>query len=171
MKLQQQHNKRATQPCVSGVWMTQVYLWSSGKCFRVPDGLDEGGKRKRKRGSCLEDFRSWFTGTCETLSSMFMASWTCCARVMFLSLVAVNPPEQKLKNGPTFTGAHKLKLNHWYKIHMFSGFIRTESWSTCNWADLFYRPELHLSEISQRQIEDSEEDLQEGSNVTSCHCW
>uniref|UniRef100_A0A3Q0QZJ3 Condensin-2 complex subunit H2 n=1 Tax=Amphilophus citrinellus TaxID=61819 RepID=A0A3Q0QZJ3_AMPCI len=34
-----------------------------GKCYRVPDGLDEGGKRKRKRAASLQDFRSWFRGT------------------------------------------------------------------------------------------------------------
>ncbi|XP_029681372.1 condensin-2 complex subunit H2 isoform X2 [Takifugu rubripes] len=58
----------------------------SGKCFRVPDGLDGGGKRKRKQGSCLEDFRSWFTGS-------------------------FNPPEQKLKNGPVFTDLNFIYLN------------------------------------------------------------
>lgn len=49
-----------------------------GKCYKVPDGLDDGGKRKRKRGGALQDFRSWFTGT-------------------------FDPPEHKLKTGPTFT--------------------------------------------------------------------
>ncbi|KAG7232440.1 hypothetical protein INR49_008860 [Caranx melampygus] len=50
----------------------------SGKCYKVPDGLDDGGKRKRKRPSALQDFRSWFTG-------------------------AYNRPVHKLKNGPKFT--------------------------------------------------------------------
>jgi hypothetical protein len=37
----------------------------SGKCYKVPDGLNDGGKRKRKRPDALQDFRSWFTGLCE----------------------------------------------------------------------------------------------------------
>ncbi|XP_076578677.1 condensin-2 complex subunit H2 [Chaetodon auriga] len=52
--------------------------FKSGKCYRVPEGLDEGGKRKRKRPASLQDFRSWFRGT-------------------------FDPPEHKLKNGPSFT--------------------------------------------------------------------
>lgn len=36
-----------------------------GRCYKVPEGLDDVGKRKRKRASCLQDFRSWFRGTCE----------------------------------------------------------------------------------------------------------
>uniref|UniRef100_A0A3P9Q3P1 Condensin-2 complex subunit H2 n=1 Tax=Poecilia reticulata TaxID=8081 RepID=A0A3P9Q3P1_POERE len=40
-----------------------------GRCYRVPDGLDDGGKRKRKR-SVLQDFRSWFRGACEFLRSL-----------------------------------------------------------------------------------------------------
>ncbi|XP_059182010.1 condensin-2 complex subunit H2 [Centropristis striata] len=48
-----------------------------GKCYRVPDGLD-GGKRKRRGASSLQDFGSWFKGTFE-------------------------PPEHKMKNGPSFT--------------------------------------------------------------------
>ncbi|XP_060930830.1 condensin-2 complex subunit H2 [Limanda limanda] len=49
-----------------------------GKCYKVPNGLDDGGKRKRRRASPLQDFRSWFRGT-------------------------FDPPEHKLKNGPKFT--------------------------------------------------------------------
>lgn len=60
---------RCATHTVSAVWVTQVCLGSSGKCFRVPAGLEEGGKRKRQRRSCLEDFGSWFTGTCESLGS------------------------------------------------------------------------------------------------------
>ncbi|KAG8005413.1 Condensin-2 complex subunit H2 [Nibea albiflora] len=41
-----------------------------GKCYRVPDGLDDGGKRKRKRATSLQDFRSWFRGTCENRPSL-----------------------------------------------------------------------------------------------------
>ncbi|KAM7367443.1 hypothetical protein PAMP_015344 [Pampus punctatissimus] len=36
--------------------------FKSGKCYKVPEGLDDGGKRKRKRPSSLQDFRSWFRG-------------------------------------------------------------------------------------------------------------
>lgn len=58
----------------------------SGKCYKVPDGLEDGGKRKRKRPSALQDFRSWFTG-------------------------AYNPPVQKLKNGPKFTDLNYIYLS------------------------------------------------------------
>ncbi|CAN9508349.1 unnamed protein product [Ophioblennius macclurei] len=51
--------------------------FKSDKCYKVPDGLDDGGKRKRRRAA-VQDFRSWFTGT-------------------------FNSSEHKLKNGPTFT--------------------------------------------------------------------
>ncbi|KAF3857546.1 hypothetical protein F7725_010747 [Dissostichus mawsoni] len=37
--------------------------FKSGKSYRVPEGLEDGGKRKRKRVSALQDFRSWFRGT------------------------------------------------------------------------------------------------------------
>uniref|UniRef100_A0A672FS43 Condensin-2 complex subunit H2 n=1 Tax=Salarias fasciatus TaxID=181472 RepID=A0A672FS43_SALFA len=36
--------------------------FKSEKCYKVPDGLEDGGKRKRRRAA-LQDFRSWFTGT------------------------------------------------------------------------------------------------------------
>uniref|UniRef100_A0A8C3A9Z8 Condensin-2 complex subunit H2 n=1 Tax=Cyclopterus lumpus TaxID=8103 RepID=A0A8C3A9Z8_CYCLU len=36
-----------------------------GKCHKVPEGLDDGGKRKRRRAASLQDFRSWFRRTCE----------------------------------------------------------------------------------------------------------
>ncbi|XP_034019811.1 condensin-2 complex subunit H2 [Thalassophryne amazonica] len=58
-----------------------------GKCYKVPDGLDEGGKRKRKRASKLQDFRTWFSGT-------------------------FDPPEPKLKNGPTFTDLNYIYLSN-----------------------------------------------------------
>ncbi|XP_029969000.1 condensin-2 complex subunit H2 isoform X2 [Salarias fasciatus] len=51
--------------------------FKSEKCYKVPDGLEDGGKRKRRRAA-LQDFRSWFTGT-------------------------FCPSEHKLKNGPKFT--------------------------------------------------------------------
>ncbi|XP_041819786.1 condensin-2 complex subunit H2 [Chelmon rostratus] len=57
-----------------------------GKCYKVPDGLDDGGKRKRKRPASLQDFRSWFRG-------------------------AFDPPEHKLRNGPSFTDLNYVYLN------------------------------------------------------------
>ncbi|KAM3858898.1 condensin-2 complex subunit H2 [Diretmus argenteus] len=58
----------------------------TGKCYRVPEGLDDAGKRKRKHPASLQDFRSWFTGI-------------------------FNPPEHKLKNGPTFTDLNYIYLS------------------------------------------------------------
>ncbi|KAF7649021.1 hypothetical protein LDENG_00148300 [Lucifuga dentata] len=58
----------------------------AGKCYRVPEGLDDAGKRKRKRPVLLQDLRSWFTGT-------------------------FDPPEHKLKNGPTFTVLNDIYLS------------------------------------------------------------
>ncbi|XP_070709821.1 condensin-2 complex subunit H2 isoform X2 [Pempheris klunzingeri] len=58
----------------------------AGKCYKVPDGLDDGGKRKRKHGASLQDFRSWFRGT-------------------------FDPPEHKLKNGPKFTDLNYVYLS------------------------------------------------------------
>uniref|UniRef100_A0A3Q3EN76 Condensin-2 complex subunit H2 n=1 Tax=Labrus bergylta TaxID=56723 RepID=A0A3Q3EN76_9LABR len=55
-----------------------------GKCYKVPDGLDDGGKRKRKRAAALQDFRSWFR---------------------------VDPKEHKLKNGPMFTDLNYVYLS------------------------------------------------------------
>ncbi|XP_017295988.1 condensin-2 complex subunit H2 isoform X2 [Kryptolebias marmoratus] len=58
----------------------------SGKCYSVPDGLDDGGKRKRKRARTLQNFRTWFRGT-------------------------FDPPEQKLKSGPTFPDLNYIYLS------------------------------------------------------------
>lgn len=58
--------------------------FKSGKCYKVPEGLDDGGKRKRKRSSLMQDFESWFKGNFE-------------------------PPVHKLKNGP-----NSLDLNYIY---------------------------------------------------------
>ncbi|XP_041833871.1 condensin-2 complex subunit H2 [Melanotaenia boesemani] len=55
-----------------------------GKCYRVPDGLD-GGKRKRKRAASLQDFRTWFRGTYDS-------------------------PKRRLKTGPTFTDLNYIYL-------------------------------------------------------------
>lgn len=57
-----------------------------GKCYKVPAGLDDSGKRKRKDPSKLQDFWSWYTGT-------------------------YNPPVPKLKNGPTFTDLNYIYLS------------------------------------------------------------
>ncbi|XP_030209049.1 condensin-2 complex subunit H2 [Gadus morhua] len=58
----------------------------TGKCYKVPDGLNDGGKRKRKRPDALQDFRSWFTGL-------------------------FNPPEHKLKGGPASTDLNYVYLS------------------------------------------------------------
>ncbi|XP_038564573.1 condensin-2 complex subunit H2-like isoform X1 [Micropterus salmoides] len=58
----------------------------TGKCYKVPDGLDDGGKRKRKKPAQLQDFQSWLRGT-------------------------FDPPEPKLKNGPTFTDLNYVYLS------------------------------------------------------------
>ncbi|KAA0721039.1 Condensin-2 complex subunit H2 [Triplophysa tibetana] len=49
----------------------------TGKCCKVPAGLEESGKRKRKGSSKLQDFGSWYSKTFETA-------------------------DRKLKNGPTY---------------------------------------------------------------------
>ncbi|XP_061839542.1 condensin-2 complex subunit H2 [Nerophis lumbriciformis] len=49
-----------------------------GKCYAVPDGLEDGGKRKRKRAAPLQDFCAWFKQS-------------------------YDPADPKLKKGPTFT--------------------------------------------------------------------
>uniref|UniRef100_A0A8C6WZZ8 Condensin-2 complex subunit H2 n=1 Tax=Neogobius melanostomus TaxID=47308 RepID=A0A8C6WZZ8_9GOBI len=58
--------------------------FKSGKCYKVPEGLDDGGKRKRKHSSLIQDFESWFRGN-------------------------FDPPVHKLKNGP-----HFIDLNYIY---------------------------------------------------------
>lgn len=58
--------------------------FKSGKCYKVPEGLDDGGKRKRKKPSTLQDFGTWFKGI-------------------------FDPPAHKLKNGPAF-----IELNYIY---------------------------------------------------------
>ncbi|KAG7267433.1 hypothetical protein CRUP_021338 [Coryphaenoides rupestris] len=37
-----------------------------GKCYKVPAGLGDRGKRKREAASSLNDFRSWFSGVCKS---------------------------------------------------------------------------------------------------------
>ncbi|KAM7378627.1 hypothetical protein PAMA_013505 [Pampus argenteus] len=60
--------------------------FKSGKYYKVPEGLDDGGKRKRKQPSSLQDFRSWFRGI-------------------------FDPPEHKFKNGPMFTDLNYIYLS------------------------------------------------------------
>ncbi|KAM6913435.1 condensin-2 complex subunit H2-like [Lycodopsis pacificus] len=59
--------------------------FKSAKCYKVPDGLDDRGKRKRRRAASLQDFRSWFRGT-------------------------FDPPEHKFKNGPAFPDLNYIYL-------------------------------------------------------------
>ncbi|KAK5617416.1 hypothetical protein CRENBAI_006471 [Crenichthys baileyi] len=61
-------------------------LFKAGKCYKVPNGLDDGGKRKRRRAALLQDFRTWFSGT-------------------------FDPPEPKLKVGPTFPDLNYIYLS------------------------------------------------------------
>ncbi|KAK2859253.1 hypothetical protein Q5P01_003873 [Channa striata] len=58
----------------------------SGKCYKVPGSLDDGGKRKRKEPASLQNFGSWFRET-------------------------FDPREHKLKNGPTFTDLNYIYLS------------------------------------------------------------
>ncbi|XP_036800552.1 condensin-2 complex subunit H2-like isoform X2 [Oncorhynchus mykiss] len=60
----------------------------TGRCYKVPPGLDDSGKRKRKGLSALQDFWTWYTGT-------------------------YDPHEPRLKNGPTYTD-----LNYIYMSQM-----------------------------------------------------
>ncbi|MEQ2265841.1 hypothetical protein XENORESO_013417 [Xenotaenia resolanae] len=60
--------------------------FKAGKCYKVPNGLDDGGKRKRRRPALLQDFRTWFSGT-------------------------FDPPEPKLKVGPTFPDLNYIYLS------------------------------------------------------------
>ncbi|XP_072309678.1 condensin-2 complex subunit H2 [Eucyclogobius newberryi] len=77
----------------------EVYVWElhnpyaalveekpfkSGKCYKVPEGLDDGGKRKRKR-PVIQDFQRWFRGI-------------------------FDPPAHKLKNGPSFIDLNYIYL-------------------------------------------------------------
>uniref|UniRef100_A0A3P8ZPL0 Condensin-2 complex subunit H2 n=1 Tax=Esox lucius TaxID=8010 RepID=A0A3P8ZPL0_ESOLU len=57
-----------------------------GIFYKVPLGLDDSGKRKRKGPSALQDFWSWYTGT-------------------------YDPPEPKLKNGPTYTDLNYIYMS------------------------------------------------------------
>ncbi|KAJ8006829.1 hypothetical protein DPEC_G00111290 [Dallia pectoralis] len=58
----------------------------TGICYKVPPGLDDSGKGKRKGPSALQDFWSWYTGT-------------------------YDPPESKLKTGPKYTDLNYIYLS------------------------------------------------------------
>ncbi|KAG7497550.1 hypothetical protein JOB18_039638 [Solea senegalensis] len=92
-QVQTDKQREETPPAVN-VWMLHdpyVYFGEekplkTGKSYKVPNGLDDRGKRKRKQAPALQDFRSWFTGT-------------------------FDPPEHKLRHGPTFTDLNYIFLN------------------------------------------------------------
>uniref|UniRef100_A0A3Q4ASQ8 Condensin-2 complex subunit H2 n=1 Tax=Mola mola TaxID=94237 RepID=A0A3Q4ASQ8_MOLML len=75
--------------------------FKAGKCYKVPEGLDDGGKRKRKRLSSLKNFRSWFKGT-------------------------FHPLQHKLKNGPTFTVAFCMILRSLSVCLLMQGVVVSE---------------------------------------------
>ncbi|XP_014008619.1 condensin-2 complex subunit H2 [Salmo salar] len=58
----------------------------TGRCYKVPPGLDDSGKRKRKGPSALQDFWTWYTGT-------------------------YDPREPRLKNGPTYTDLNYIYMS------------------------------------------------------------
>ncbi|XP_051275897.1 condensin-2 complex subunit H2 isoform X2 [Dicentrarchus labrax] len=89
------HQRRKEEPAPAvNVWtlhdpyavLGEDRPFRAGKCYKVPEGVDDGGKRKRKRAATLQDFRSWFRG-------------------------AFDRPEHKLKNGPTFTDLNYVYLS------------------------------------------------------------
>ncbi|XP_057678914.1 condensin-2 complex subunit H2 [Corythoichthys intestinalis] len=59
--------------------------FTSGKCYKVPAGLDDGGKRKRLVTPTLKNFRTWFKET-------------------------YDPPERNLRKGPA-----SIDLNYIYR--------------------------------------------------------
>ncbi|CAL1568258.1 unnamed protein product [Knipowitschia caucasica] len=83
--------KEVVPPAEVNVWqlhdpyaaLVEQKPFTPGKCYKVPEGLD-GGKRKRKRASVMQDFETWFRGS-------------------------FDPPTHKLKNGPAF-----MDLNYIY---------------------------------------------------------
>lgn len=60
---------------------------SSGKCYKVPEGLDDGGKRKRKRPASLQDFRSWYRGTCK---KFYLEGFSSCDKMMVFVVNELN---------------------------------------------------------------------------------
>lgn len=82
-------------------------LDSLGKCYKVPAGLEESGKRKRKGPSKLQDFGSWYSKACKLLSGCYLKrnGWHNCLDdwgVVFS--FTVETVDRKLKNGPTYPG-------------------------------------------------------------------
>ncbi|XP_036005037.1 condensin-2 complex subunit H2 [Fundulus heteroclitus] len=82
--------------------------FKAGRCYKVPEGLDDRGKRKRKPAALLLDFGSWFRGTCD-------------------------PPKQKLKVSPTFPdlnyiylSAIKHRVRNLKRIHRRAGVMMSE---------------------------------------------
>ncbi|KAJ0012712.1 hypothetical protein NQD34_017046 [Periophthalmus magnuspinnatus] len=62
--------------------------FKSGKCYKVPEGLDDGGKRKRKHSSLIQDFDSWFRGIFVKL---------CCCSSTDLNYIYLTTVKDKLK--------------------------------------------------------------------------
>ncbi|XP_071242218.1 condensin-2 complex subunit H2-like [Salvelinus alpinus] len=58
----------------------------TGRCLKVPPGLDDSRKRKRKGPAALQDFWTWYTGT-------------------------YDPREPRLKNGPTYTDLNYIYMS------------------------------------------------------------
>ncbi|KAM6895659.1 condensin-2 complex subunit H2-like [Xenentodon cancila] len=93
---QQLETEKAEAPPAVNVWaLHDPYAvlggdkpFKAGKCYTVPDGVEDGGKRKRKRkgAAVLQDFRTWF-------------------------IESFDPPEQKFKCGPTFTDLNYIYLS------------------------------------------------------------
>lgn len=57
-----------------GLFLLDFYfvLGSLGKCYKVPAGLEESGKRKRKGPSKLQEFGSWYSKACKLLSGCYL---------------------------------------------------------------------------------------------------
>lgn len=117
-----------------------------GKCYRVPDGLDDCGKRKRKRAAFLRDFRSWFRGT-------------------------FDPPEHKLKNGPTFTDLNyiylstiKDKLKNQKRINRRAGVMISDE----ELKRTFLQPEgVGPGQLGEEPVEELRQDLLGGDDDAS----
>lgn len=90
-----------------GLSVLNVCSFAIGKCYKVPPGLDDSGKRKRKGPAALQDFWAWYTGTCKLCINTCWCvyedwiGWNIPDKCL---LVADDPPEPRLKNGPTYTG-------------------------------------------------------------------
>ncbi|XP_054608649.1 condensin-2 complex subunit H2 isoform X2 [Dunckerocampus dactyliophorus] len=114
-----------------------------GKCYEVPAGLDDGGKRKRKRAAPLQDFCRWFKRN-------------------------YDPPDSKLRKGPTFIDLNyvylstiKSKLSSRKRINRKQGVFVTDGELTRNLLQLEeVGPHDHEAEPVEGFIElDMAEDL------------